>query len=70
MGFTLSEVGAKVVFEYTDGKVVLTDESVEFYLPIDNEDLEHGFMLRPAFSLSADNFDNVIAAYEQYHAEG
>lgn len=64
MSMSLQELGAKVSFEYSDGKVVITDDSVEFY---GTQSLDsHDYAPFPAFSLDFDNFDRLIAAYDAY----
>jgi hypothetical protein len=63
---SLQELGASVVLEYSDGKAVVTGESVEFYNLLDEEDPALGYAPRPVFSLSSDNFDDLIAAYNAY----
>ena len=63
MGLTLKERGAKIVLEWSDGKVVIDGESVEFYA------VGLGAAALPALSLSSENFYDVIAAFEQYHAD-
>jgi hypothetical protein len=59
----IKERGGKVVFEWSDGRVVINGDSVEFYAPLDDDSRE----LTYAFGLDTDNFSNVIAAFEEYH---
>ena len=61
---SLKGIGAKILFEWSDGKVVITDESVEFY----GDGAESSLSPTYLFSLSADNFADVIQAFEEYHA--
>lgn len=56
MTLRLIELGAKVRFDWSDGAVQITNESVEFYD-------EQG---RLSFSLSHHNFDDVIAGYQTF----
>lgn len=56
MTLRLIELGAQLLFKWSDGAVKITSESVEFY---DEED-------QLSFSLSHDNFDDVIAGYQAF----
>jgi hypothetical protein len=66
MSRSLKERGAKILFEWSDGKVVISDESVEFY----GDGAESSLAPSYLFGMSADNFYDVIAAFEEYHSSG